>query len=1424
MASGGTQLGSAYGTISLNAQGVIQGVDQATKALGGVNSKVLGIATSMTASLSVAAGVVVGGLVAVAASGTKMAMDLEAQMSGIQSVMQASGAEVEALENKILELGVDPGLKVSTMEAAAAVEMLGRNGLKTQQILDGAARSTILLSNATGGDFALSADLATDVMALFNFQASQMETAVDGITSVVNNSKFGIQDYQLALAQAGGTAATIGVPFEELNTTIAAIAPLFADGGSAGAGFKTMLQRLAAPTAEMKEVMSALKLEFFEANGDLKGMNEIAVMLSGTLAGLSEEQKANALTTLFGARAINAAAGLAESGAVAYETAAEAAEALGVSIDTVSQFAEGGITKYEALMITMGETSAADAAATRMDNLAGAMEILRGIIDTIRIRIGKVFIPSIRQGVEKLSQFLASNADKIVGFFRVVQTIFAGISGAFRAFFSSFKASFTAGFGGITKQSEGWGRNITISLARGIAAAAVAVVRALNFIGQIITGWLKPGSPPKLLPDLDKWGTGAADAYMGGWTQADFSIFDTLASTIEGYLRDMAPEDSEGLVPRILGSRDVIAQIVDEVRQTGMVAEDAFSRVEAVTGTLPAKIKDYAMSLFEAEAASKRMAEAQENLDRIQGINLDTLADAKDMVGDFGGILGRTVNAYVGALEDLAAANAEVERSQQRVNDVTKEYDEALAPLNAELQAIQDQQQQIRDAERLAELQAVLADETASTVDKQKAQLEIDELRLRQAIKAKEAEKDAAVDAAEAELTAAEEAAAAAQASADAKQQAAEEAAQAQLDAAAAEEEAAKQRLEMLSASLEQQKKQNSLFEEQADLLRRLAEGIEGVATAVGESLSGGGDGGLGDFFESAGAGAGGIGEEIGQMFGEGFEEGAGEVDIGETFEQMMSGLTDDILKEFEPLTTEATKLGDTWGALSGTIGTALTNMRSSVDGGVNFIQAKINTFLAPLRQWWDENWKTITAAFMTAWTVIQDIFNAAVGVLEPAFRAFIDSTSQSLSGFGDLVPMVGELWEAVKPIITFALGAIGAAILAMVGIAVGAFQGLMNAAAPLLETFKNVAAGIITAFTGVANFITGFVNLVIGLFQGNRDAVIAAWEQMKTGLAEIVAGIGYAIVTGIQGMIETLIAMIGGLVTGVIEFFQNLYNELVGNSIIPDMVMAIIEWVISLRDQFLEWILDLYEGLLKLFAEIVLGVLVWMQDFQKTIVERMKMIRLEWTERWNEIRDFLIDIWLQIIEKVTTFMGNLVVLVGEKINDAKNAVAGKVAEWVTAGSNLVQGLVDGVKNAAGDLISSVTGVVNDAIAAARALLGIESPSKVFMGFGQNTIAGFVKGAEAMRSKLQKSMDMTFAPVVSSPVLEAAGALGGAGLRSSILGAAMGGSPTPPPPAPVQKSSVTYQILGPVTLHVAEDGVQGALSELAKMQLGNVPG
>src|SRR5690625_5509990 len=70
-------------------------------------------------------------------------------------------------------------------------------------------------------------------------------------------------------------------------------------------------------------------------------------------------------------------------------------------------------------------------------------------------------------------------------------------------------------------------------------------------------------------------------------------------------------------------------------------------------------------------------------------------------------------------------------------------------------------------------------------------------------------------------------------------------------------------------------------------------------------------------------------------------------------------------------------------------------------------------------------------------------------------------------------------------------------------------------------------------------------------------------------------------------GLFETVWVFVEGLVTGIIDFFHGLYMTLVGNSIIPDMVEAIVEWFSNMFTWLIEIVMNIVEGIVEAFTTI---------------------------------------------------------------------------------------------------------------------------------------------------------------------------------------------------------------------------------------------
>ena len=142
--------------------------------------------------------------------------------------------------------------------------------------MDGAIEASANFASAAGTNLGTSATVVSDALNIFKLSADEVTNAVDQMTGVTIASKFGAEDYALALAQGGAAAKVAGVSFEDFNTTIAAISSAFSSGSDAGTSFKVFTQRLIPTSDNAAAAMERLGLEFFTATGQIKPMKEIA--------------------------------------------------------------------------------------------------------------------------------------------------------------------------------------------------------------------------------------------------------------------------------------------------------------------------------------------------------------------------------------------------------------------------------------------------------------------------------------------------------------------------------------------------------------------------------------------------------------------------------------------------------------------------------------------------------------------------------------------------------------------------------------------------------------------------------------------------------------------------------------------------------------------------------------------------------------------------------------------------------------------------------------------------------------------------------------------------------------------------------------------------------------------------------------------
>jgi hypothetical protein len=169
-------------------------------------------------------------------------------------------------------------------------------------------------------------------------------------------------------------------------------------------------------------------------------------------------------------------------------------------------------------------------------------------------------------------------------------------------------------------------------------------------------------------------------------------------------------------------------------------------------------------------------------------------------------------------------------------------------------------------------------------------------------------------------------------------------------------------------------------------------------------------------------------------------------------------------------------------------------------------------------------------------------------------------------------------------------------------------------------------------------------------------------------------------------------------------------------------------------------------------------------------------------------------------------------VAVGVAIVSAVQYLATLGSAAVSAASDLIQGLINGIRSGAGAVAEAVTAMAKGAVSALKGALGISSPSKVFAIAGTFSAEGFIEGVEAEAD----AVDATLESMIDIPPV------------SYQVGTEM---PTPPPVAEVrtpaqmtagpsmQLTGLTFNFYG---VEGAEDAQAKFVEALTKIVEGDV--
>lgn len=293
------------------------------------------------------------------------------------------------------------------------------------------------------------------------------------------------------------------------------------------------------------------------------------------------------------------------------------------------------------------------------------------------------------------------------------------------------------------------------------------------------------------------------------------------------------------------------------------------------------------------------------------------------------------------------------------------------------------------------------------------------------------------------------------------------------------------------------------------------------------------------------------------------------------------------------------------------------------------------------------------------------------------------------------------------------------------------AFEELSLAIVPIAE---EVAPSLGEAFKGLTPIFSSVAELLPMLVEAILP-IVPAFTKVVEILAELALQIFPVLIRIIEALmpvISSLIPIIGELLIDLIEPLAPALIEILNafTPLIP-VIIELIRAFLPLIQDVLPVLIDLLKNfvvpILVAVAATMTGVLANGIKFLIGVIENLGNFFRSFAEGFSRV-------WNDTVKSVSDTLNNLGRFFGDTFTNIRNTITKAVGDFGTllfkAGTDLVQGLINGVLNFGTKIATALKDVVDGAVTGVKQLLGIRSPSRVFDEIGQNIGDGLIKGMD----------------------------------------------------------------------------------------------
>lgn len=378
-----TELFKLVGSIIINTSEAIEAIKDTSSKAGQLGDKMKTVGTKIVNVGNDITGIgkklmpVTVGIGGLGVASIKTAADFEASMSQVAATMGMTAEEINngseeyaKLEQAARDCG--KSTKFSAEESAQALNYLALAGYDVDTSI--AMLPKVLNLAAAGGiDLAYASDMVTDSMSALGLEVDEADGFIDQMAVTSQKSNTSVAQLGEAILTVGGTAKTLAGGTTELNTALGILADNGVKGAEGGTALRNIILSLSAPTDKAADMMRKLGLEVYDAEGNMRPMNDIFNDLNGIMSDMTQGEQTNVLNTIFN------------------KVDLKSANALLANSNERFNELSGYISECDG--------AAQDMADTMQNNLNGQLTTLKSALSEAAISIGQQLIPIIKDAV-----------------------------------------------------------------------------------------------------------------------------------------------------------------------------------------------------------------------------------------------------------------------------------------------------------------------------------------------------------------------------------------------------------------------------------------------------------------------------------------------------------------------------------------------------------------------------------------------------------------------------------------------------------------------------------------------------------------------------------------------------------------------------------------------------------------------------------------------------------------------------------------------------------------------------------------------------------------------------------------------------------------------------------------------------------------